>query len=51
MLLMSAVLKVVKDHHTSIYMVATSSPFSSGKVLIMVGSILLCQLQTLHSLS
>lgn len=42
LLLMSAVLKAVPDHHTSICTVATSSPFSSGMVLVMAGSTLLC---------
>ena len=49
-LLMSAVLKAFKDHHTSICTVATSNPISSEKVLITADSILLCQLQALHNL-
>ena len=42
LLLMSAGLKAVPDHHTSICTVATSSPFSSGMVLVMASSTLLC---------
>ena len=42
MLLMSAVLKAVPDYHIRICTVATSSRFSSKRVLDMAGSILLC---------
>jgi superfamily II DNA/RNA helicase len=42
LLLMSAVLKAVPDYHIRICTVATSSRFSSKRVLDMAGSILLC---------